>query len=197
LHDWMKGNHRPALALLVGVADRTGCSVADILDGRADDAHQPDGRIVRPRRNTSLRVTRAQRQAITQHLASALCDPVPAPLLQVARQLKVNCDYLRDRYPQQSAAIVVRFKAYQRDCAAAKRAGFSAALRARAEQLVSQGVWPTFKHLLSGLKPADRYANLQAAVNLVLARARRQIARSHLTSPLRRIAGLHQCGLQP
>lgn len=70
---------------------------------------------------------RAQREAMTQQLASILCDPVPVPLLHVARQLEVNCDYLRDRYPEQSAAIVSRFKAYQTGHITAKKAAFSVA----------------------------------------------------------------------
>jgi transcriptional regulator with XRE-family HTH domain len=200
LHGWMKSNHRPALALLVGVADRVGCSVADILDGRADDAHPPEGRIVRTRRNTALRITHAQREALTQRLALVLSDPAPVPLLYVARHLEVNSDYLRDHYPEQSAAIVSRFKAYQSKCAATKRAVFSAALRARAEQLVAQGVWPTSKRLLAGLEPADRYANLHVEVNEVLAKARRRMesdSRSHFTGPLHRPGDRHQVVLEP
>jgi transcriptional regulator with XRE-family HTH domain len=197
LHGWMKGNHRPALALLVGVADRTGCSVADILDGRADDTHLPGGRIVRPRRKTSLRVMRAQRETMTQQLASILCDPVPVALLHVARQLEVNCDYLRDRYPEQSAAIVSRFKAYQTGRIAAKKAAFSAALRTRAEQLVAQDVWPTSQRLLSGLEPPDRYAKLHAEVKYVLAETRRRMESARSTGLLHRTTGLHQIALEP
>ena len=197
LHGWMNGSHRPALALLVGVADRTGCSVADILDGRANDAHPPEGQIVRPRRNTALRITHAQGQTITLQLASALDDPVPVSLAGLARRLQVNSDFLRHRYPEQSAAIVSRFKVHQIERRAAKRAAFSAALRARAEQLVSQGVWPTSRRLLSGLLPADRYANLRVEVNHVLARARRQMESDSRSHPLHRTSRPNQLVLEP
>lgn len=198
LHAWMKSNHRPALALLVGIADRAGCSVADILDGCADDAHLPEGQIVRPQRNAALRIARAQREAMTQRLALVLADPVPVPLFHVARQLEVNSDYLRHHYPEQSAAIVSRFKAYQTERSAAKKAAFSAALHARAEQLVAQGVWPTSKRLLSGLVRADRYANLRVEVNQVLASARRRIqSDSCFTGPLHRTGARHLAVLEP
>ena len=174
LHNWMNGKHRPSLPWFVDLADRFDCSVVDILAGRADGVQKPGPSRVRVRQKRRLRVSAGQDAHVQSELTNLLSARVIEPLAAVAKRLEVNTDYLRRRFPDESALIVTRWRSERTAKKIEKNEQFLAKFRARAEELVKAGVSPTHRAACEGRLPS-RYSRLRPQMNTILLEVRKQM----------------------
>jgi transcriptional regulator with XRE-family HTH domain len=174
LHEWMHGDHRPSLTWLITLASELGCSATDLLDGNAERARPPRGRIGR-RSRSHLKVPAAQHQRIADDLAGALRDSDAPSLKSIAQKLRVNYDFLRAYFPQQSAALIARCRARQSAQKLAKETTLLTAVRAKAEGLAAHGTWPTTQRVMEGIALRSRYDRLRPAINAILTDVRSRI----------------------
>jgi transcriptional regulator with XRE-family HTH domain len=108
MHGWCRASHRPTLKRLVLLADLFGCSLADLLYGRADATHPPTGHLPRGRRPGpgSARSIR-----LVAKLRSLSNQVPPMPLAAIARELGITTKALRNNHPELARGIVARHAA--------------------------------------------------------------------------------------
>lgn len=110
MHEWCSGRHRPRFSRLVLIADRLGCSIADVLNGRAETTSSPTKRLPRVQsRRSDCDSERLNEEKA--RLASLSRQSPPLSLSAIARELGTYTRALRARYPDQCRRIVKRHAA--------------------------------------------------------------------------------------
>ena len=110
MHEWCSGRHRPRFSRLVLIADRFGCSIADVLNGRAETTSSPTKRLPRVQsRRSDCDSERLNEEKA--RLASLSRQSPPLSLSAIARELGTYTRALRARYPDQCRRIVKRHAA--------------------------------------------------------------------------------------
>lgn len=108
MHDWCRGTHRPRFGRLVLLADRFGCSLADVISGRADATRPPTLRLPRAQsRRPNSDATRL-RELATRLLSLSRQAP-PLSLAAIARELRTQTGVLRARHTVLCRQIVKRY----------------------------------------------------------------------------------------
>lgn len=110
MHGWCSGAHRPRFSRLVLLADRLGCSVADVLSGRADATRPPTRKL--PRAQSKRPNLDSQRlKELAARLESLSKQAPPLSLAAIARELGAQTKALRAKHPALSARIIKRYAA--------------------------------------------------------------------------------------
>lgn len=172
LHGWMKGKHRPSLPWLIALADRFDCTVVDILTGRADTSREPGSSRVKVRQTRRLQVSAGHHARIQTELTRVLSDKAVVTLTTIAKRFEVNTDYLRRKFPNESAQIVAHHLADRTAKKLAREEQHLAAIRARAEQLAETGVRPTARLVMDGMPRPGRYSQFMPRLNKILSDVR-------------------------
>ena len=108
MHGWCHASHRLTLRRLVLMADLFGCSLADVLHGRADATHPPTAHLPRGRRRGPDSARSSQLVAKLRVLSKQV---PPMSLEAVARELGITSKALRNHYPARARSIVMRHAA--------------------------------------------------------------------------------------